>query len=282
MPNSTGASRPTAAQISVIIPVWRDSDALAALLPMLVSAPEIREVIVSAAGGSTGLARWVAEQGAVFVEGGAPNRGRQMDLGAGIAAGEWLLFHHADTTLTREHLAALAAVPAASEVVGGAFYRRFDARHPALRWLEPVERWHNRSFGALYGDQSIFVRRMQFDALGGFRALPLMEDVDFTLRLRRAGRVVLLDPPIASSPRKHLAQGPWRTTATNAALLALYHLGVSPARLHAWYYRHSASGGAVSSHDLAGDFPASPMPPPRMNTDLSPADESTQSNPPNR
>ena len=258
MQNPTGASTPPAARISVIIPVWRDHESLASVLPLLVSAPEIREVIVSVAGASADLARWVLDQGAAFVAGGSPNRGRQMDLGAGVASGEWLLFHHADTTITREHLAALATITASPEVAGGAFYRRFDARHPALRWLEPVERWHNRTFGALYGDQSIFVRRTRFEALGGFRGLPLMEDVDFSLRLRRSGRVVLLDPPIASSPRKHLAQGPWRTTATNAALLALYHLGVSPARLHALYYRRPASGGAPSAHALEDEVFALP------------------------
>ena len=234
------------AMISVLIPVWRDRDSLAALLPLLRAAPEVREVIVCAAHPAPDLAGWVEERGGRCVDGGAPNRGRQMDLGAATASGPWLLFQHADTAITRAHLSALARV--AEEFVGGAFYRRFDERHPALRWLEPVERWHNRSFGALYGDQSIFVRRETFRALGGFRGLPLMEDVDFSLRLRRAGPLALLDPSIASSPRKHLAQGPWRTTLTNAALLALYHLGVSPARLHAMYYRRMASSGADFSH----------------------------------
>ncbi len=234
------------ATISAVIPVWRDRDSLAELLPLLRSAPEVCEVIVCAAEPAPDCARWVQDRGGIFVDGGTPNRGRQMDLGAAAASGQWLLFQHADTRITQHHLTALATV--ADEFVGGAFYRRFDERHPALRGLEPVERWHNRSFGALYGDQSIFVRRENFRALGGFRGLPLMEDVDFSLRLRRSGPVVLLDPPIASSPRKHLAQGPWRTTLTNAALLALYHCGVSPARLHAMYYRREASGGADFSH----------------------------------
>ena len=66
----------------------------------------------------------------------------------------------------------------------------------------------------------------------------LMEDVEFSCRLRRhAGGLTILSPAIGSSPRKHLQQGRWRTTLTNTALLLLYVLGVSPQRLHGWYYR---------------------------------------------
>ena len=132
---------------------------------------------------------------------------------------------------------ALAALSTRAEIVGGAFYRHFDKRHPHCRWLEPLERFHNRTFGALFGDQSLFVRRAHFAGkLGGFADIALMEDIEFSKRLRRSGALALLDPPIATSPRKHTARGPWKTTITNATLILLYQLGVSPARLHAWYY----------------------------------------------
>lgn len=236
---------PSRGKISVIIPVWRENAALSATLAVLQAADEVREVIVSFAEGDPAAMRSMAEGGAVCIDAGGPNRGRQLDLGAQQGNGDWLLFHHADTFLTPAHLQGLAALDSGSPVIGGAFYRKFDERHPRLRWLETVERWHNRSFGALYGDQSIFVRREVFHDLGGFRNLPLMEDVDFSLRMRRAGKIQLLDPPIGSSPRKHLTQGPWRTTFKNASLLLLYHLGASPTRLHARYY----CGGASGSHD---------------------------------
>jgi len=240
-PETYSSQSPRRGAISVIVPVWQDHGALAVLLPQLRGISEVKEVIVSFAEADPRAMQTAAALGAQCVDAGSPNRGRQLDAGAGMAAGEWLLFHHADSLLTEAHLRSLAALQANSEIVGGAFYRRFDERHPALRWLEPVERWHNRAFGALFGDQSLFARRDVFHELGGFRGLPLMEDVDFSLRLRRRGKIALLDPPLASSPRKHLAQGPWRTTFTNALLLALYHLGVSPQRLHAHYYRRGAS-----------------------------------------
>ncbi len=238
------ASAPT---ISVIIPVWRDLEALHGLVPFLLSQPSVREVIVALADATPAALATVEHLGARVIDAGTPNRGAQMDAGAAGATGDWLLFHHADTEITAAHIASLAAV-SDRDVPGGAFYRRFDSRHPRLMWLEPIERFRNRTSGALYGDQSIFARRDAFNQLGGFRGLPLMEDVDFTRRMRRAGRVILLDPPIASSPRKHIARGSWRTTFQNILLLVLYSVGVSPRRLHAWYY--PASAGETS--DIRG------------------------------
>jgi hypothetical protein len=122
-------------------------------------------------------------------------------------------------------------------VVGGAFHRKFDDRHANLRWLESVARIWARAGGSFYGDQSIFVRRSVFEAMDGFAAIPLMEDLDMCRRLRKRGRTVLLDPPIASSPRHAKRHGSWRTSIRNASLISLFHLGVSPERLHRWYYR---------------------------------------------
>ena len=222
-----------AGSISVVIPVWRENGPLFDLLREISAWPEIREVIVASAGETPEFRVAVEAAGALCLSAGRPNRGRQMNVGARHAVGEWLLFHHADTDLTRAHASALAALDGA---VGGAFHRKFDARHPHCRWIEPIERSRNRRFGTLFGDQSIFVRRDHFQKLGGFADIPLMEDVEFSKRLRRSGPIALLDPPIATSPRKHVSHGAWRTTLTNAALILFYKLGVPPERLHAWYY----------------------------------------------
>jgi rSAM/selenodomain-associated transferase 2 len=223
--------------VSVIVPVWRESADRLSALRAIVEWPEVREVIVAAAEETEAVRVDVTRAGALCIAAGRPNRGRQLNLGARRATGEWLLFNHADTALTRAHVQGLATLTCRTEIVGGAFHRHFDERHPCWRWLERIERWHNRSFGALYGDQSIFVRRKHFaDRLGGFLDIALMEDVEFSRRLRRSGRIALLDPPVASSPRRHLQRGHWKTTVTNAALITLFRLGVRPERLHAWYY----------------------------------------------
>ena len=73
--------------------------------------------------------------------------------------------------------------------------------------------------------------------LDGFAAIPLMEDVEFSRRLRRAGKVTVLDPPVSSSGRRHGERGAWRTSLENGLFIVLYRCGCSPARLHRWYYR---------------------------------------------
>jgi rSAM/selenodomain-associated transferase 2 len=253
---------PRNGRISVILPVWRDSESLIPLIERLRSFTEAREIIVSAAEPSAGLRESVEEAGAIFVDRSNPNRGRQLNRGAQMATADWLLFHHVDTELTAAHVAALAAIDSA-EIIGGGFYRKFDERHPKLRWLEGFERWHARAFGTIYGDQSIFVRRKHFRRMGGFAPLPLMEDVEFSARLRRSGKVALLDPPMASSARKQMEQGAWRVTLRNLLFLILYRTGVSPTRLHEWYYLRNQtwSGELQRAHENNNSDVAALRPP---------------------
>jgi hypothetical protein len=221
--------------ISVIVPVWGDAQGLAELIAQLRTFPAIREVIVSVAEPATNLRERVESAGAVFCQNRKPNRGRQLNKGAKMATAEWLLFHHADTEMTSAHCGALAGI-ASSDVVGGGFHRKFDQRHPLLRWLETPERWHTNLFGTIYGDQSIFVRRNHFMQMGGYAPLPLMEDVEFSARLRRSGKIMVLDPPMRSCAQKQIEHGASRVTLRNLLFLVLFRIGVPPARLHSWYY----------------------------------------------
>jgi len=77
--------------------------------------------------------------------------------------------------------------------------------------------------------------------MGGFKEIALMEDVEFTRRLRRNGGIVLCDPPVLSSARRHQAKGSMRTTLQNIAIMMMFRLGVSPDRLHRWYYKKPSS-----------------------------------------
>ncbi len=222
--------------ISVVVPSWRDTENLAALLPVLSRLDRVAETIVVDASGDADSERIALACGATFFACAAPNRGEQMNLGAGAASEEVIVFQHSDTDLEDAHIAAIEAALSDPEIIGGAFYRKFDGRHPRLMWLESVARFLTRHGGTLYGDQSIFVRRDVFLKLGGFAKIPLMEDVEFSGRLRAAGKVAVLDPPVRSSARRHLRKGAWRTSIQNGLFIVLYHLGVSPHRLHRWYY----------------------------------------------
>ncbi len=226
-------------RISVVVPSWNDRAHLQELVPALVRLKELYEVIVVDASDDPAIEDLVRGAGAIYLGAQEPNRGAQMNLGASTAAGEALIFHHADAILQAEHLTAIACALRDPAVIGGAFYRKFDRRHPHLR-LEKVARFFTRRGGTLFGDQSIFVRREIFNSLGGFAPIPLMEDIEFSRRLRRAGRVAVLDPPMESSSRRHLDRGAWRTSLQNGLFILLYCCGCSPHRLHRWYYRERA------------------------------------------
>ena len=242
-------------KISVIIPSWRDAENLATLLPALSrTTAGALEVIVVDALGDPDSERIARENGATFLKCSAPNRGAQMNVGAMFASGDVLLFQHADTELTDAHLAAIETALRDPQIIGGAFYRKFDARHPRLIWLEKIARWLTRHGGTLYGDQSVFVRRELFLRLQGFAQIPLMEDMEFSRRLRAAGPVVVLDPPVRTSPRRHLRQGAWKTSIQNGLFILFYKIGVSPVRLHRWYYRGRSSVAPAAT-------PAAPTPP---------------------
>ncbi len=224
-------------RVSVVIPIWRDTEILVSLLPKLSQMRGVAETIVVNASRDSASERIARDCGVTLLRCSPPNRGAQMNVGAQAAGGEVLLFQHADAELTEAHLAAIHLAMRDPKIVGGAFYRKFDDRHPRLRWLEPVAHFLSRNGGTLYGDQSIFVRREIFQQMGGFAKIPLMEDVEFSKRLRAAGKVALLNPPMQSSARYHLRKGAWRATMRNVSFIALYRLGVCPFRLHRWHYQ---------------------------------------------
>lgn len=239
--NGRAEGRDTRLRISVVIPSWHDAENLAALLPVLARLDRVAETIVVDASGGDESERIVLSCGATFIPAPTANRGEQMNLGAEAASGDVIIFQHSDTDLENEHLVAIETALSDPQIIGGAFFRKFDGRHPRLMWLESVARFLTRRGGTLYGDQSIFVRRDVFRALHGFANIPLMEDVEFSGRLRAFGKVAVLDPPVQSSARRHLRKGAWRTSIQNGLFIVLYNLGVSPHRLHRWYYRATES-----------------------------------------
>ncbi|HSH37537.1 MAG TPA: TIGR04283 family arsenosugar biosynthesis glycosyltransferase, partial [Chthoniobacterales bacterium] len=209
---------------------------LGLLLPKLASIPGIAETIVVDASGDEQSVEIARRSGAQLLKCSAPNRGAQMNVGATFASGDAVIFHHADTELNADHVEAVRKAMRNPEIVGGAFHRKFDDRHPRLHVLERVGRYLSEHGGTLYGDQSIFVRREVFLQMQGFAQIPLMEDVEFSKRLRAAGKLAILDPPVSTSPRRHARNGAWRTTIQNGLFIVLYKLGVSPVTLHRWYY----------------------------------------------
>jgi hypothetical protein len=160
-----------------------------------------------------------------------------MNLGAGLALAPICLFLHADTRLPSTALVDIQRILRGASLAGGAFDLGIDSPKKAYRLIESVASLRSRLTRIPYGDQAIFIRKNAFWRLGGYRAIPLMEDVDLMRRLKRAGlRIALLNKRVSTSPRRWEQEGALYCTLRNWALMALYLVGWPVERL-AKYYR---------------------------------------------
>ena len=184
------------------------------------------EVVVADGGSADGTADEARRHGARLVAAEA-GRGRQLAAGAQAAAGVWLLFLHADTRPAPGWEDEVGAFVAARASRGRAAVFRFvlDDRGLAPRLLERLVALRCRVFALPYGDQGLLIHRSLYDALGGFRPLPLMEDVDLVRRIGRRRLVYLATPALTSAVRYRRA-GYAPRMVRNLCCLLLFSLGV--------------------------------------------------------
>lgn len=221
------------ATLSIVVPVLNEAPRLAWLLPYLEAiAPEAQLIVVD--GGSTDNSHDTALPFATVVD--APRgRGVQMNAGAAIAKGDVLWFLHADTHPRPDSVNALLLSMEKPKIVGGAFVYALDAPGFQYRLMEHCSNGKNRMFRQIYGDMGIFVRREVFNAMGGYSAMPLMEDMDFCRRLKKQGKVVILPQTIKTSARRWVEEGFIRYAVKTRLLQTAWRLGVPAQKLVRFY-----------------------------------------------
>lgn len=236
--------------ISIIIPALNEAHSIGATLDA-VSRLSVRAEVIVVDGGSDDDTRKVASaHGAQVIE-SARGRGAQMHRGACAAQGEVLWLLHADTIVPVNALERIIAALDEPRVVAGNFEVRFDGLGWAARfmtWLYP----RLRRLGLYYGDSAIFVRRVAYERVGGFKPLPIFEDLDLLRGLRKHGRIIHVPAVVVTSSRRFEGRSFVATFTRWGSLQVLYWLGVGPPTLGRLYAPIRQSG---KLHELATSGP---------------------------
>ncbi|WP_299350713.1 TIGR04283 family arsenosugar biosynthesis glycosyltransferase [uncultured Shimia sp.] len=223
------------APISVVIPTLNAAEVLPTCLGTLYEGVQeglIRELIVVDGGSTDTTVEMAREAGAVIVD-SKPSRGGQLKTGCAKAQGDWLLVVHADSALSEGWSETVR-----SQMSGGQaayFQLRFNAVGVMPRWVAGWANLRSRLFRLPYGDQGLLIPRKLYESFGGYRDIPLMEDVALIRGLRP--RPSAMSASITTSADKYQSQGWLRRGTRNLWTLVRYLLGADPVELAASYRR---------------------------------------------
>ena len=221
----------TPSDVSVVIPALNEEAAIANSVRSARQAGA-EEVIIADGGSDDRTYEAARSAGASKFVRSFPGRGTQLNAGAALAEGEVLLFLHADNCLGKD---CLQQICDERETAWGAFRQRIDSPRRIYRWIERGNAWRVRYRRMPFGDQAIFVRRDWFVREGGFAEVPLMEDVEFSKRMRKRSAPHLLDGPVTIDARRWEANGAIGQTLRNWSIQVSYALGTSPETLRKRY-----------------------------------------------
>lgn len=223
--------------ISVIIPVLNEAGIINETINALTRLPhDARLEIIIVDGGPCRETLNVIQRTDVQKIPGRKGRSCQLNEGARNAAGEILLFLHADTELPLNALNTISSVMKEEKYVGGAFDLGIKSGKPVFRLIETAASLRSRFTRIPYGDQAIFIRKEYFHAAGRFREIPIMEDVELMRRIKKAGdKIYIVPEKVGTSARRWEKEGIVYCTLRNWILITLYSMGVPPEKLAAFY-----------------------------------------------
>ncbi len=222
--------------ISIIIPVYNEEKALPDTLDQFRDESGSAFEIIAVDGGSADrTCEIVARYPGVHLLRAPKGRASQMNAGARLARGEWLLFLHADTLLPPGALRQLAALQTTSTCLAGGFRHRFSGSDWRLWLISILDNYRCCRTRVIYGDQAMFVRRTLFEQLGGFPNQPILEDVAFCQKLNAVTEPVVLDDYVLTDSRKFVKMGIWRSLARVLGILIRLELGRPVATTHPFF-----------------------------------------------
>ncbi len=244
---------PAAHEYSIVVPVLYEQDTIGGLLDHIatINGFERCQLIVVDGDPKGGTIGRISDDRVIKLV-SPPGRARQMNAGAAKATGDVLIFLHADTSLPQGALADIdsALTPGTA---AGAFRLCFDSDRFIYRLMSFFVTKRSRWNRLPYGDQAIFVRRDFFEKIGGYKDIPIMEDVEIVRRIRRSGgNLRILDSAVRTSSRRLEAEGITRRVLKNWMMTILYNLGVSPHKLARFYseeYRRPGRTGPAGTVD---------------------------------
>lgn len=220
--------------VGVVIPTLNEERYLPGILEDIARLAVVCDVVV-ADGGSEDATVGVATRMGVRVLRAARGRAAQMNGGAAAVTGEWLCFLHADVRMPADAREALRDAIARPDVNAAVWKLAVEGDGLWMRLVEAGALARDRLAGLPYGDQGLLIRRSLFDIVGGFPAVPIMEDVALARAVRRRTRLARLPAALVASGRRWRREGPYRTWVRNAMLVTAYLAGASPERLARWY-----------------------------------------------
>ena len=225
----------TPVRLSVVIPALNEAAGIQAALQALAPLVARGVQIIVADGGSTDSTATRALAANAQVVHAPRGRALQMNAGAYQASGERLLFLHADTRLPPDADRLIEQALANGPQVWGRFDVRIEGRPRMLRVIAAFMNRRSRWTGIATGDQSLFMTRAAFDAVGGFPDQPLMEDIEMSARLLKLSRPACLRTRVVTSGRRWETRGVWRTMLLMWRLRLAYWCGAAPEHLAELY-----------------------------------------------
>ncbi|MEW9095864.1 MAG: TIGR04283 family arsenosugar biosynthesis glycosyltransferase [Clostridiaceae bacterium] len=219
--------------VSIIIPVLNEEKVIEKFLMELKGLKGEKEIILVDGGSTDNTALIASKYGKVVKS--QKGRAFQMNVGAKVATGEILWFLHCDSQIEKDSICEIERAIKEGYNGGGFLLNFYDLHSGFMKFVSLTSNWRAKYFGLYYGDQGIFVKREVFKRLKGFKEIEIMEDWDFSHKLKKLGKMKMINSSIGTSGRRFEQGGQVKTLLLMHKIKILYMLGVSPSKLNKIY-----------------------------------------------